>query len=167
MGIGRLTWSLKGRPVPVEDSPIVYRAHRDTLEGGWHGREYRLMSSGGHLELPPERWMHRVPEQYRDPAPRTMHLPDGGDALLIEGQPLLEANFLDLRRSGGQGTEVTEILGITAVLPPMERRSGRSRQRYVHPRIIGDRRPNRHPQTVGHALTTHRGLVPQECDGCP
>src|SRR2546430_14855433 len=67
-------------------------------------REYRLMSSDGHLEVPPERWVHRVPEKYRDRAPRTVHLPDGGDALLIEGQPLLEANFLDLRagRPAGQ-----------------------------------------------------------------
>ena len=62
------------------------------------------MSSDGHLEVPPERWVHRVPEKYRDRAPRTVHLPDGGDALLIEGQPLLEANFLDLRagRPAGQ-----------------------------------------------------------------
>src|SRR5439155_1113401 len=67
-------------------------------------RDYRLMSSDGHLEVPPERWVHRVPEKYRDRAPRTVHLPDGGDALLIEGQPLLEANFLDLRagRPAGQ-----------------------------------------------------------------
>ena len=60
-------------------------------------RTYRLMSSDGHLEVPPERWVHRVPQQYRDRAPHTIHLPDGGDALMIEGQPLLEANFLDLR----------------------------------------------------------------------
>jgi predicted TIM-barrel fold metal-dependent hydrolase len=45
-----------------------------------------------------------VPAKYRDRAPHTVHLPDGGDALMIEGQPLLEANFLDLRagRPAGQ-----------------------------------------------------------------
>src|SRR5262245_29356007 len=32
MGTGRLTWSLKGRPAGT--SPVVYRAHRDTPEGG-------------------------------------------------------------------------------------------------------------------------------------
>jgi predicted TIM-barrel fold metal-dependent hydrolase len=80
-------------------------------------REYRLMSSDGHLEVPPERWVHRVPQQYRDRAPRTIHLPDGGDALLIEGQPLLEANFLDLRagRPAGQwqpfGLKVEDAAG--------------------------------------------------------
>src|SRR5579871_1894427 len=67
-------------------------------------RKYNLMSSDGHLEVPPERWLHRVPAKYRDRAPHTVHLPDGGDALLIEGQPLLEANFLDLRAGRAEGT---------------------------------------------------------------
>ena len=67
-------------------------------------REYKLMSADGHLEVPPERWTHRVPEKYRDRAPHTIHLPDGGDALMIEGQPLLEANFLDLRAGHASGT---------------------------------------------------------------
>src|SRR5580704_17016179 len=67
-------------------------------------RQYKLMSADGHLEVPPERWIHRVPEKYRDRAPRTVHLPDGGDALMIEGQPLLEANFLDLRAGRAEGT---------------------------------------------------------------
>ena len=44
------------------------------------------------------------PEKYRDRAPHTVHLPDGGDALMIEGQPLLEANFLDLRAGRAEGT---------------------------------------------------------------
>jgi predicted TIM-barrel fold metal-dependent hydrolase len=80
-------------------------------------REYRLMSSDGHLEVPPERWSGRVPAKYRDRAPRTVHLPDGGDALMIEGQPLLEANFLDLRagRPAGQwqpfGLKVADAAG--------------------------------------------------------
>ena len=64
-------------------------------------RQYNLMSADGHLEVPPERWVHRVPAKLRDRAPHTVHLPDGGDALMIEGQPLLEANFLDLRAGRG------------------------------------------------------------------
>jgi hypothetical protein len=52
-------------------------------------KQYKLMSADGHLEVPPERWTHRVPAKYRDRAPHTIHLPDGGDALMIEGQPLL------------------------------------------------------------------------------
>jgi predicted TIM-barrel fold metal-dependent hydrolase len=60
-------------------------------------RDYKLISSDGHLEVPPERWRDRVPERYRDRAPRTIRLSNGGDALLIEGIPPQEANFLDLR----------------------------------------------------------------------
>jgi predicted TIM-barrel fold metal-dependent hydrolase len=67
-------------------------------------RQYTLISADGHLEVPPERWTHRVPQEYRDRAPHTIHLPDGGDALMIEGQPLLEANFLDLRAGHASGT---------------------------------------------------------------
>src|SRR5258707_1110293 len=66
-------------------------------------RKYTLMSSDGHLEVPPERWSHRVPEKYRDRAPRTVALPDGGDAQPIDGQALLEANFLDLRAGRAEG----------------------------------------------------------------
>jgi uncharacterized protein len=90
--------------------------HSPWKEGVMPGK-YRLMSSDGHLEVPPERWSQRVPRQYRDRAPRTIHLPDGGDALLMEGQPLLEANFLDLRagRPAGQwqpfGLKVEEAAG--------------------------------------------------------
>lgn len=79
---------------------------------------YRIISSDGHLEVKPERWIHRVPVKYRDRAPHTVQLPDGGDALLIEGQPLLEANFLDLRagRAEGQwqpfGLKIEEAAGV-------------------------------------------------------
>ena len=68
----------------------------------------------------PERWTHRVPAKYRDRAPRSVQLPDGGDAILIEGQPLQEANFLDLRagRAEGQwqpfGIKVEEAAGTGA-----------------------------------------------------
>ena len=53
-------------------------------------RQYNLMSSDGHLEVPPERWTHRVPQKYRDRAPHTVRLPDGGDALMIEKVEILE-----------------------------------------------------------------------------
>lgn len=87
-------------------------------------REYHLMSSDGHLEVPPERWSHRVPEKWRDRAPRSIDLPEGGDAIIIEGRPLLEANFLDLRagRAPGQwqpfGLRVEDAAGVG---PPEQR----------------------------------------------
>jgi hypothetical protein len=31
-------------------------------------RQYSLISADGHLEVPPERWTHRVPARYRDRA---------------------------------------------------------------------------------------------------
>lgn len=87
-------------------------------------REYRLMSSDGHLEVPPERWSHRVPEKWRDRTPRTIDLPEGGDAILIEGRPLVEANFLDLRagRASGQWQPFgLRVEGAAGVGPPEQR----------------------------------------------
>jgi predicted TIM-barrel fold metal-dependent hydrolase len=60
-------------------------------------RIYRLISSDSHLEAPPERWAHRIPERHRDRAPRTVRLPDGGEAIAIEGLPPQEIFFLDHR----------------------------------------------------------------------
>ncbi len=51
-------------------------------------REYRVISADSHLEIACDRWTVRVPERYRDRAPRLLHLPEGGDAWLIEGRPL-------------------------------------------------------------------------------
>ena len=87
-------------------------------------KEYKVMSADGHLEVLPERWTGRVPQKYRDRAPRTVKLPNGGDAQLIEGQPLQEAFFLDLRagRAEGQwqpfGMKVEESAGTG---PPEQR----------------------------------------------
>ena len=87
-------------------------------------RLYELMSSDGHLEMPPERWTHRVPAKYRDRAPKSVVLPDGSDGMIIEGQPLREANFLDLR--AGRATGQWQPFGLTvegaAGLGPPEQR---------------------------------------------
>lgn len=88
------------------------------------GKTYRLISSDGHLEVPPERWTPRVPARYRDRAPRTVRLPDGGDGLLIEGLPVQTANFLDLRAGraphhwGPLGLRIEETAGTG---PPEQR----------------------------------------------
>jgi predicted TIM-barrel fold metal-dependent hydrolase len=73
-------------------------------------REYRYITGDTHLELPAERWTKRVPEKYRDRAPRTVRLANGGDAMLIEGQPLRE-NPMDLY--GGKGRDVWHPWGQT------------------------------------------------------
>ena len=51
-------------------------------------QNYRYISADSHVEWPPDRWTHRVPAQYKDRAPRRIKLPDGRDAVLIEGRPL-------------------------------------------------------------------------------
>jgi hypothetical protein len=83
-----------------------------------------LISSDGHLEVRPERWTPRMPARYRERAPRTVKLPDGGDALVVEGQPPYPAPFLDLR--GGRTNETWQPFGATVddtagVGPPEQR----------------------------------------------
>lgn len=53
------------------------------------GRKYRVISGDGHVETPPESWVKYMPEEHRDRAPRLIRLPKGGEAWLIEGQPLI------------------------------------------------------------------------------
>lgn len=60
-------------------------------------KPYEFISSDTHLEVLPERWTGRVDAKYRDQMPRTVPHPDGGDALYIEGTPLFQVAYLDLR----------------------------------------------------------------------
>jgi len=53
------------------------------------GRKYKVISGDGHVETPPESWVKYMPEEHRDRAPRLIRLPKGGEAWLIEGQPLI------------------------------------------------------------------------------
>ena len=83
-----------------------------------------LISSDGHLEVLPERWSVRMPVRYRDKAPRTIKMPDGGDALLVEGQEPRPVPFLDLR--AGRTNETWQPFGVTVadtagVGPPEQR----------------------------------------------
>lgn len=50
--------------------------------------EYRVISADSHLEIPIDRWVHRVPDDYLARAPRGIRLANGGDAWLVEGRPL-------------------------------------------------------------------------------
>ncbi len=52
-------------------------------------REYRNISGDSHLEIPCDFWTPRVPEKYRDRAPRRIKLPSGGDGFIGEGVPLI------------------------------------------------------------------------------
>src|SRR5438477_520824 len=65
-------------------------------------RNYTYVSGDTHLEVPAQRWTNRVPEKYRDRAPRTVRLQNGADGFLIEGRPVAE-NAFDLY--GGKGRD--------------------------------------------------------------
>src|SRR5437867_7366710 len=46
-------------------------------------RNYRYISADSHLEVPPDRWAHRVPDRFAEYAPRRVTLPNGGDAFKV------------------------------------------------------------------------------------
>jgi hypothetical protein len=74
-------------------------------------KPYEFISSDTHLEVLPERWTGRVPAAYRDKMPRTVPHPDGGDALQIEGAPLFQVAYLDLR--AGRTAEDWQPFGVS------------------------------------------------------
>jgi predicted TIM-barrel fold metal-dependent hydrolase len=65
-------------------------------------RNYRVISADGHLEIPPERLLPHLPKQYHDRAPRLVKLDEGGEALMVEGWPLIKngSNLLAGRKPG-------------------------------------------------------------------
>jgi predicted TIM-barrel fold metal-dependent hydrolase len=65
-------------------------------------RKYRVISADGHLELPPDRLLPFIPREFHDRAPRVVKLRQGGEALLLEGWPLIRngSNLLAGRKQG-------------------------------------------------------------------
>jgi predicted TIM-barrel fold metal-dependent hydrolase len=48
-------------------------------------RNYTLVSADSHLDLNPDVWAHRVPARWRDRAPRRVKMPNGSDAVVVDG----------------------------------------------------------------------------------
>ncbi|MPZ15324.1 MAG: amidohydrolase family protein [Chloroflexi bacterium] len=71
-------------------------------------RAYRYISGDSHLEIDSKWYADRVPARYRERVPRLVRLPDGGDAWLVEGQPLREV-ATDLY--AGKGRDVWQPFG--------------------------------------------------------
>src|SRR5262249_32066375 len=59
--------------------------------GATMGRKYTIVSADGHVETPADYWTKYVPEKFRDRAPRLIPLPTGGEAWIVEGQPILHS----------------------------------------------------------------------------
>ena len=53
------------------------------------GRKYQIISGDGHVETPPDSWIRHLPEEFHPYAPQLVHLREGGEAWLIEGQRLV------------------------------------------------------------------------------
>ena len=65
--------------------------------------QYRYISGDSHLEIDSKHWLARVPEKYRDQAPRLVRQPHGGDAWLIGDKIKRPAAAADLY--GGKGRD--------------------------------------------------------------
>ncbi|MGE0387661.1 MAG: amidohydrolase family protein [Gammaproteobacteria bacterium] len=52
-------------------------------------RNYQVISTDGHLEVPPDGWVRHVPDRFKDRAPRLVKLHSGGEGWIVEGSPLI------------------------------------------------------------------------------
>jgi len=48
-------------------------------------RKYQCISGDGHIDLNPDIWRDRVQEKYRERAPKRVKMPNGSDAVVIDG----------------------------------------------------------------------------------
>jgi predicted TIM-barrel fold metal-dependent hydrolase len=66
-------------------------------------RRYRYISGDSHLEIDSKHWIDRVPERFRDRAPRLVRQPDESDAWIINNNVVRPAAAADLY--GGKGRD--------------------------------------------------------------
>ena len=72
---------------------------------------YHYISGDSHMEVDTANWTPRVPEQFRDRAPKLVRLDDDTDAWFIDGKQTRKANPADLY--GGRGREHYLPSGVT------------------------------------------------------
>ena len=48
-------------------------------------RQYKVFSGDGHIDLNPDVWRNRVPVKWRDRAPKRVKMPNGSDAVVVDG----------------------------------------------------------------------------------
>jgi predicted TIM-barrel fold metal-dependent hydrolase len=68
----------------ARDSQPLVENRRDLM-----ARHYRIISSDGHIESPPDVMLQYVPEKWHSRAPRLVPLPEGGEGWVVEGRPML------------------------------------------------------------------------------
>jgi predicted TIM-barrel fold metal-dependent hydrolase len=59
-------------------------------------RQYKVISGDGHIDLNPDVWRGRVATKWRDRAPKRVKMPNGSDAVVIDGG---EPNTIGITRS--------------------------------------------------------------------
>ncbi|WP_144122619.1 amidohydrolase family protein [Catellatospora sichuanensis] len=79
-------------------------------------RRYQIISSDGHLEIPPDGWIRHVPAEHRDRAPRLIALAGGGEGWLVEGMPLIHngTNIAGGRKMKIKGSSYWDEHGVSA-----------------------------------------------------
>src|SRR5207245_9458100 len=48
-------------------------------------RQYKVFSGDGHIDLNPDVWRNRVAAKWRDRAPKRVKMPNGSDAVVVDG----------------------------------------------------------------------------------
>lgn len=86
-------------------------------------RTYKLISADSHLDLNPDVWAHRVPARWRDRAPKRVKMPNGSDAVVVDGG---EPNTIGVTRSVGiahrhLATQVPTFENSAGTGPPEQR----------------------------------------------
>lgn len=63
-------------------------------------RTYNVISADGHIDLNPDVWRDRVSAKWRDRAPKRVKMPDGMDAIVVDGN---KPHTIGVTRSVGMG----------------------------------------------------------------
>jgi predicted TIM-barrel fold metal-dependent hydrolase len=85
-------------------------------------RAYRAISGDSHLDMSPERWTPRVPARWRDRAPKLVKLPNGGDAIIIEGRgPMTPGLAITGKPFQEHTPELAHFDGSSGTGPPEQR----------------------------------------------
>ena len=74
-------------------------------------RDYEIVSTDSHLEVPPDSWRPFVDPEFQEYAPKVVKLPNGGDAWLMPGKE--NPVPLGLNFSAGRGFENLKVSGIS------------------------------------------------------